>query len=155
MGADQTPQRRPVRFAGSAPTSQGYASPMTRSTRGRLARVFVVLAIVSLASIAVAPRGMLRAVVIDDLDLMAHAEEAPAIDAPADAVQLPGVRAMVSREEQDPGEAVLDALTTIVLPGAPLPASEPWSDAVDATVLLGAPLAPSSLNGDRAPPRSI
>ena len=129
---------------------------MMRPTRGLLAQVSVVLAIVAMASIALAPRGMLRAAVAADLDApTASSIGSPALDAPADAVELPGVRALVSREEQDPQEALLEALTTGPVPGAALALVPSLSRAVDATDPPHPGRTPAAANGDRAPPSSI
>ena len=157
MGAGRTPQHGlgPCAYSGSARSAQGYASPVTRSTRGVLPLVFVVLAIVSLASIAVAPRGVVRAAVAASLDLrVSPADSTTSIGAPDDDVELPGVRAVVSKEEQDPNEAVGDALETTV-PGASLAVVPRVSAPIDLTSLPTTHLASTSATGDRAPPSSI
>ena len=129
---------------------------MMRPTRGLLAQVSVVLAIVALASIALAPRGMLRAAEAADLDApVAASIGSPALAAPVDAVELPGVRALVSREEQDPQEALLEALTTGPVPGADLTALPSPSRAVDPADAPPPARTTASANRDRAPPSSI
>ncbi|HEY1117830.1 MAG TPA: hypothetical protein VGE43_09005 [Acidimicrobiales bacterium] len=130
---------------------------MMRRTRGLLAQVFVVLAIAALASVALAPRGMLRAAVADDLDLGAATAEvdgAGTIDHEDSSVVLPGVRALVSREEQDAQEALRDALATPPAPSTAAPARTP-GPVVEASVAAPPLPAPSAENGDRAPPSSI
>lgn len=129
---------------------------MMRPTRGLLAQVSVVLAIVALASIALAPRGMLRAAEAADLDAPTVSSiGSPAFAATADAVELPGVRALVSREEQDPHEALLEALTTGPVPGSDLAAAPSPSRAVDSADPPAPARTTPSANGDRAPPSSI
>ncbi len=130
---------------------------MMRRTRGLLAQVFVVLAIAALASVALAPRGMVRAAVADDLDLGAATAEvdgAGTIDHEDSSVVLPGVRALVSREEQDAQEALRDALATPPAPSTAAPARTP-GPVVEASVAAPPLPAPSAENGDRAPPSSI
>ena len=130
---------------------------MMRRTRGLLAQVFVVLAIVALASVALAPRGMLRAAVADDLDLgqaTAEVDGPGTIDHEESSVLLPGVRPLISREEQDAHQALLDALATPPAPAvtAAAPTPEP---AVEPSVAAPPLPAPPAEHGDRAPPSSI
>lgn len=131
---------------------------MMRRTRGLLAQVFVVLAIAALASVALAPRGMLRAAVADDLDLGAATAEvdgAGTIDHEDSSVVLPGVRALVSREEQDAQEALRDALATPPAPESTAAPARTPGPVVEASVAAPPLPAPSAENGDRAPPSSI
>lgn len=129
---------------------------MMRRTRGLLGQVSVVLAIVALASVALAPRGMLRAAVADDLDLglaTAEVDGAGSIDHEHSSVLLPGVRALVSREEQDAHQALLDALATPPTPA--VTAADATPGQIVAPTVATPPLpAPPAENGDRAPPSS-
>ncbi|MFP5322375.1 MAG: hypothetical protein ACLGIC_11080 [Acidimicrobiia bacterium] len=118
------------------------------------APLVVLLAVAALAAVAVAPRGLLRAVVADELAI-AEQVEGTALSAPADAPELPGVRALVAREEDGaelvlaPADPVATAPADVALSSRPVatppPADEP------------APPAPSlrSIDGERAPPRPI
>jgi hypothetical protein len=118
------------------------------------APLVVLLAVLALAAVAVAPRGLLRAVVADELPI-AEQVEGTAVSAPADAPALPGVRALVAREEDGaalvlaPADPVATAPADVALSSRPVatppPAGEP------------APPAPSlrSIDGERAPPHPI
>jgi hypothetical protein len=130
---------------------------MMRRTRGLPGQVFVVLAIVALASVALAPRGMLRAAVADDLELglaTAEVDGAGTIHHEESSVVLPGVRALVSREEQNAHQALLDALATPPAPASTAAAPTP-GPVVEPRVATPPLPAPPAENGDRAPPSSI
>jgi len=129
--------------------------------RGRL---LVVLAVAAVAAIALVPRGLVRATAASQLPEVSEVSELSAVSDIADSVDqtpeddlpLPGVRAVVAREEQDAAYLVIRLVTsspmddvTAVLDGAPtwrLP-DEGHPPPVCAD--------PPRACGPRAPPRSI
>lgn len=121
-------------------------------------RVLVVLAVLAVAAIALVPRGLVRATAaaqIAELDRVSAPEPGIA-GTPDPDPDLPGVRALIAREEQDAAHLVMRLLTsspaddvTAAAEGAPtwrLPDEEPPAPSCDETPLAC---------GSRAPPRSI
>lgn len=118
-------------------------------------RVLVVLAVLAVAAIALVPRGLVRAAAASQLPELPAAPDGvgPPLDADAN---LPGVRALIAREEQDAAHLVIrlvtsspadDAVAAVEgAPSWPLPADE-----LTPPVCPDPPLA----CGSRAPPRSI
>lgn len=81
---------------------------MARASRGPVGPVLLVLAVVALAAIGLVPRGVVRTVAAEQL-ARAGTTDLPAglNDTASRADHLPGVRALIGREEQDPTEALL------------------------------------------------
>lgn len=81
---------------------------MARASRGPVGPVLLVLAVVALAAIGLVPRGVVRAVAAEQLERAGTTALPPGLnDAASRADHLPGVRAHIGREEQDPTEALL------------------------------------------------
>ncbi|HEU5084209.1 MAG TPA: hypothetical protein VFU14_12770 [Acidimicrobiales bacterium] len=123
--------------------------------RGRL---LVVLAVLAVAAIALVPRGLVRATAAAQLaerDRVSAPEPGIAGTPEADP-DLPGVRALIAREEQDAAHLVIRLVTSspagdvaAAVDGAPtwrLPDAEPPAPTCDETPVTCGP---------RAPPRSI
>lgn len=119
-------------------------------------RSLVVLAVLAVAAIALVPRGLVRATAAAQLtERSAVSAAEPAIGGALDAdPDLPGVRALIAREEQDAAHLVIrlvtsspvDDVAAVAAPTRRLPDEER-----PAPVCAHVPLA----CGSRAPPRSI
>lgn len=113
----------------------------------------LLLAALALAAIAVAPRGLVRAAALGDVD-RPDVPVAAVVSQPGDEVSLPGVRAVVAREE-DGFQALLDHLATPPAGSSDVhPAATLQDVAMRPTLDAEAP-APRSTEGDRAPPGLI
>ncbi len=94
---------------------QGYPEPMARAPRGPSGLILLALVVVALTAVALVPRGVVRTVVTSQL-VRAGEPDLPAgvNDGSPRQVHLPGVRAMLSREERDdPAAAVVEHLLAV------------------------------------------
>lgn len=123
---------------------------LRRCRRGRLLAVLAVLAI---AAIALVPRGLVRAAAASQLSAVFPSAEGLG-PAPEPSADLPGVRALIAREEQDAEHVVIRLVTSSPADEAAAAGAATWrlpDDEPSTLVCADPPLA----CGSRAPPRSI
>jgi hypothetical protein len=92
----------------------GIHRRMARASRGPVGLVLLVVALVALTAIALVPRGVVRTVAVGQLATVGGTEPPAGVnDHTTRAVHLPGVRALINKEEHDPAAELLDRLVAV------------------------------------------